>query len=294
MLFVALCVLGWYLGIKTHDYEIRLTVPASKVSVYYRINALERWDMNSRKDEIQVLNSKPYQSVSQDIVISDSLKFQIDWTLHRIHDSITQIHVGIIAKPNSLSHRLQILSASSMILPTIKAGLKQFRKEIKKDAATFKVIINGIKASPSFDYMCTNIKSSRKQKASSMIKQNVDVYPALATYGLKKKGYPFLKVKNWDMETDQMTFRFGFPIYPKDTLINDPKIHLGSEASVKAIKATFYGNYRRSDEAWFALQTHAEAQGLKIKREPLELFYNNPMQGGNELTWKAEVFMPIN
>jgi len=38
---------------------------------------------------------------------------------------------------------------------------------------------------------------------------------------------------------------------------------------------------------------YAKKHDLKTIGEPIEFFYNNPNFGGNELEWKAEIFLPV-
>lgn len=38
---------------------------------------------------------------------------------------------------------------------------------------------------------------------------------------------------------------------------------------------------------------YAKKNGLAIRKHPIEAFYSNPNMGGDELNWKAEVFMPL-
>ena len=65
------------------------------------------------------------------------------------------------------------------------------------------------------------------------------------------------------------------------------------QESVKALKATYNGNYITSDRAWYALLEHAERNAIKVSETPIEVFYNNPNFGGDELQWNAEIFMPL-
>ena len=48
-----------------------------------------------------------------------------------------------------------------------------------------------------------------------------------------------------------------------------------------------------SDRAWFALLNYAQNKGIAVEEKPIEVFYNNPNMGGDELSWKTEVYMPI-
>ncbi len=38
---------------------------------------------------------------------------------------------------------------------------------------------------------------------------------------------------------------------------------------------------------------HSLKNNITIEHKPFEIFYNNPNLGGNDLVWKAEIFMPI-
>ena len=94
-------------------------------------------------------------------------------------------------------------------------------------------------------------------------------------------------------EKDSINYNFCFPIIKSDSL---PKHHLISykqQESVKALKATYNGNYITSDRAWYALLEHAERNAIKVSETPIEVFYNNPNFGGDELQWNAEIFMPL-
>jgi len=45
--------------------------------------------------------------------------------------------------------------------------------------------------------------------------------------------------------------------------------------------------------AWYALINYAKKNNIEIEKKPVEIFYNNPNFGGNELDWKAEIYLPI-
>ena len=61
----------------------------------------------------------------------------------------------------------------------------------------------------------------------------------------------------------------------------------------KALKAIYNGNYITSDRTWYALVDEAKKRGLKISGNPIEVFHSNPNMGGDELLWKAEIYMPL-
>ena len=62
---------------------------------------------------------------------------------------------------------------------------------------------------------------------------------------------------------------------------------------VTALKAVYNGNYITSDRAWYALLDYAKQNNIAVNNNPVEVFYNNPNYGGDEMRWKAEIYMPI-
>jgi effector-binding domain-containing protein len=59
------------------------------------------------------------------------------------------------------------------------------------------------------------------------------------------------------------------------------------------LKATYYGNFRTSDRAWFALMDHAKKHNLKLENKVLEHFLSNPFNGGEELQWETKIIIPF-
>jgi effector-binding domain-containing protein len=60
-----------------------------------------------------------------------------------------------------------------------------------------------------------------------------------------------------------------------------------------AIKTDFYGNYSISDITWYSLAEEAKKQGYRRNNKLIEVYFNDPHSGGNELEWKAEIYMGI-
>jgi effector-binding domain-containing protein len=115
----------------------------------------------------------------------------------------------------------------------------------------------------------------------------------LANKAVKMNGTPFLEVTNWNMENDSIAYNFCFPIIKSDSLPIHKDLKYKQYDGVEAIKAIYNGNYMTSDRAWYALLDEAKRKNIEIDQTPIEVFYNNPNYGGDELRWKTEVFMPI-
>ena len=73
-----------------------------------------------------------------------------------------------------------------------------------------------------------------------------------------------------------------------------PTVLLKTTETLDRIKAEFNGNYRDSEVAWYYLLDHAAENGLDVKPLPLEIYQNDPHAGGDPLTWKAQVLLPLN
>ena len=95
------------------------------------------------------------------------------------------------------------------------------------------------------------------------------------------------------IKNDSIQYNFCFPIKQSDSLPKHPEIKYKRYYEKDAIKATYNGNYITSDRAWYALKEYADRNNIEIDLTPIEIFYNNPNMGGDELQWKAEIFMPI-
>ena len=126
-----------------------------------------------------------------------------------------------------------------------------------------------------------------------MITLNADIVNWLKAQKIPIVGKPMLEVTSWSPEQDTITFNFMFPVKKLDSLPSHETIKFKSHGGQKGVKAIFNGNYRVSDNAWFALYEYAKRNGLRLENTPIEYFYDNPMQGGREIEWKAEVYMPL-
>lgn len=110
---------------------------------------------------------------------------------------------------------------------------------------------------------------------------------------LKLDGFPMLKVTSWNLETNQISFDFCFPITAKKGLASVGNIQLKRIESKESLKAVFNGYYRLSHLTWLNLLEKAKRKNIEVENLPLEIFYSNPRMGGEAMEWKAAVFMPL-
>ncbi len=278
----------WYLFIKKYDYEITFMANMAPIGAYHQVK-----NITSNADKLvnETLNFSDID-LKQEVIFANEKVF-LDWKFESVNDTITKIKVGIVSKDHSVKNRVQVITGSSSLIKLIKDDLIKFRKELRRYSDTFKIIIDGKTEIPPMDVLLVSSETQRNRKAQEMMSQNSYLYPKLKEGKVEKKGYPFVKIEQWDINKDILQMNFGFPIVHKDSLPIDSIIQYKRINAQKALKATYYGNYIKSDEAWFALLEYARLNGIVVEQKPLEIFYNNPMQDGNELQWKAEIFLPI-
>jgi effector-binding domain-containing protein len=252
---------------------------------------------NQKLDSSQyTINTKtPFEFISQ-TVVSENMSLNINWYFQSINDSISLARAGIIEKEHSIFNRLtapfletKFKTKSLNLIQNYKNGM-DFQLEHK-----FKVKIIGIDTIPESTYAyisLTNITS--RDKAKEMMKNNATLLTFLEEHELKRKNFPFIIIDKWDMYNDLIDFRFCFAIKDRDSLPVSNIIKFDKLKSKSAIKAMYYGNYKTSDIGWFALYDYALRHEMSILEKPMEFFLNNPFYGGDELEWKAEIFMPIN
>ena len=138
------------------------------------------------------------------------------------------------------------------------------------------------------------MKGTVSQKAEMMMDAVFDINHFLIDNDIELLGNPFISVQDWKIEDHFIRFRFCFPITPLDSFPQNPVIKFDSIEIKNAAKAHYYGNYATSYEAWFGLYTTLEKKGQEGDLKPIEIFLNNPHQGGNDLEWEAEVYLPVN
>jgi effector-binding domain-containing protein len=110
---------------------------------------------------------------------------------------------------------------------------------------------------------------------------------------IKIIGRPYLEIVKWDLDKETIDFNYCFPVQkPTNNIVNDV-VKFKTLPVVKGLKATYYGNFRTSDRAWFALMDYAKKHNLKLENKVLEHFLSNPFNGGEELQWETKIIIPF-
>ncbi|MEM9361657.1 MAG: GyrI-like domain-containing protein [Bacteroidota bacterium] len=280
-------LLGWYLFLKPSDYTVTLKANTFPGAIN---QTLKSW--GKEKFSGKIIEQKDLLHVNQRLKFGDSL-VNYEWIITPISDSTSRIKVCITDEENSLKNRILIPFTQSIIEKRSKETLLDYSAFLNKHIRKFKVKVNGESQLPSSFCAYLPAKGIQSEKAFSMMRD----FPYLSSFiqenNLRPIGTPFVEITDWNTVTDSIAFNFCYPIQKTDSLPNHHEIKFKEYPERKAIKATYFGNYMTSDRAWYRILTYAEKNGITIDSNPIEVFRDNPSLGGNELEWKAEIYMPI-
>ena len=287
LLILIFLVAVWYLFIKPYDYVVRF--PA-KTTVGTINQSIKSWYAGI--EGTKIIDQSQFDELTQQFNFGDSIH-TYTWKIEALTDSTSRVKVYVKDNDHSFANKLAIPFSKTAIEKRSEATVKEFYDILNAHLKRTKVTINGEESTRATYVAYTPLKGLQDEKAKGMMYN----YSLLTQIMLKGKvelnGTPFVEVTHWDTKTDSIAYNFCFPIKKNDSLPEHPQIKYKQYHSQKALKATYNGNYITSDRAWYALQTYAESHNIPIDLTPIEVFYNNPNMGGNELQWKAEIFMPI-
>lgn len=293
-IFILLAALIWYLFFKSYDYTVRFKVKTSPGTIFIGI---EEWNFfNQELDSFsyKINNKKAYTFINETLN-TNGKSLELVWNLKSINDSITLVVVGITEKEKSVYNRIRIPFLDTEFEEIAIGTIKDFKNRIENQLEKkFKVKYIGVDTIPKISYAYIEFNNiEMRKKAEQMMKYNARLLQFINNHNLKGGEHPFLLVNKWNLNKNTIDFRFCFPVKLNDSLPIDKFIKFDVLKPTKALKAIYNGNYITSDRGWFALLEYAKRHDIVIEKKPLEIFYNNPHYGGNDLEWVAEIYMPI-
>ncbi|MEM9075844.1 MAG: GyrI-like domain-containing protein [Bacteroidota bacterium] len=280
-------LLGWYLFLKPDDYIVTFKANTFPGAINQSLKAWGKANFAGK-----IIDQKDVFHVNQRLQFGDSL-VDYEWVVTPISDSTSRIRVGITDKKNSLKNRILIPFTNSVIEKRSKKTLLDYNAFLNKHLKKFRVRVEGEAVLPSSFCAYLPAKGIQSEKALGMMRD----FPYLSGFvkdnNLAPVGNPFVEITEWNRVTDSISFNFCYPIQKTDSLPEHHEIKYKEYPNRKAIKAIYHGNYKTSDRAWYPILTYAEKNGINVDSNPIEVFLNNPSQGGNELEWAAEIYMPL-
>ncbi|WP_395065035.1 hypothetical protein [Flavobacterium sp.] len=213
--------------------------------------------------------------------------------MNAINDSITEVSVGINEKNASIYNRLTAPFFNTKFKEEQVNKIKSFKEALNQHLKSLKVKIDGIGSSQETFVAYISLKSAQQEKAQTMIMNDGKITGFLHNKNIKIVGKPYLEVTKWDDIAEKVEFNYCFPIDKSTIVIQDSLVKFKTLPALKGLKATYHGNYRTSDRAWFSLLDYAQKHNFKLNKKPLEHFFSNPFNGGDELKWETIIIIPF-
>ncbi len=279
--------LFWYFFLKPQDYQVSFKVKTLPGTIYETVKV---WN-NTLKDP-QPIKYHALTDFEQTIRINDSVHVY-RWNITTVHDSLSQVKVNISDANHSLMNKVQIPFSDTNFEKGSRKSLLDFNDFLNDHLKKIRIKIIGEDELFSTFCACVSLTTKQTMKAGGIMDNYSFLNSMMFENGVQLNGPPFLEVLDWNLEKDSLSYNFCYPIIRSEKLPSHPDIVYKRIFGKRALKAEYNGNYITSDRAWYALLHYAEKNNIPVEKKPIELFYNNPNMGGDELKWKTEVFMPI-
>lgn len=294
LVFILLIILAaWYFFLKRWDYKVIFTVPAHSSLAYTFIKDHRDWNGKTLKPEqIQFLQEEPWFHLQSELDLQDT-NYVFDWHLKQKNDSLTKISVGVMDKERDLVNRLSILLNKTDFEVSIRKNVTIIRDKIIERNKEFKYRYNGVDSISEIPCVYIPMRSSVRQKADEMIRNVITINMFVKDNNLGLNGDPMVVVKNWTPLSDSIDFDFCFPILHPGLVPPNPDIKVGTVSCRKALNADFFGNYSYSDYSWYRLFEKIQKENLETSGRIIEVFYNDPHNGGDDHNWKAGIYMEL-
>ena len=192
-----------------------------------------------------------------------------------------------------LYNRLTVPFINTLLKTSVRGNLLDIKTRLELMLKKFHYKFTGYHHFEKKSCVYINLKSTPRGKARAMMSNVTELNQFVRQNNLELDGNPFLVVHDWNEFKDSISFDFCFPITQTDAVPEHPKIKFMTVESMDAIKTDFYGNYSITDITWYNLAEEAKKQGYRSNNKLIEVYFNDPHSGGNELEWKAEIYMGI-
>ncbi|MBO0321368.1 GyrI-like domain-containing protein [Muricauda sp. CAU 1633] len=287
VLTLVVFALLWYLFLKPQDYQVNFKAKTIPGTIYETVKA---W--NKTLNDSATVSYESLTHFQQNLAINDSVHIY-EWDITPINDSLSQIKVNIKDPDNSFANKIKVPFSDTDFEKGSRKRLLDFKQFLNDHLDDFKVSVIGDDSLFTSYCACIPIKTEQKYKASGIMANYSFISSILVENQVEMNGPPILEVVDWNIKADSLSYNFCYPIIRSEKLPQHPDLIYKRINIKKALKAIYNGNYITSDRAWYALLNYAEKNDIPVERKPVEIFFNNPNMGGNELTWKTEVYMPI-
>jgi len=284
--------LVWYLLLKETDYCISFKVKAATGTVFQGIQEWSNAQGLKDSEKYVILEKRNFDFIKQEMTKKE-VQMYYTWDITSINDSVTKVNVGIKDLNHSWYNKVTAPFFNTEFKEEQIKKISDFKKGLSEHLKNFKVRIDGEGESEETFVAYINLKSVLQEKARYMIANDALITGFLFENQIKIIGRPYLEIVKWDLDKETIDFNYCFPVEkPTNNIVNDV-VKFKTLPVVKGLKATYYGNFRASDRAWFALFDYAKKNNLKLENKVLEHFLSNPFNGGEELQWETKIIIPF-
>ena len=281
-----------FLLTRPSDYQAHFTVKATPDIAYYNILNWDIWNRNVSSSKIDILSKNPVRNISQKITLNDTTLI-FNWEFKNLSDSITLVRAFVSDPNRKLYNRLTVPFINTRFKNGVRGNLFDIKTRLELMLDKFHYNFTGSHHFEKKSCVYISLKSTPRGKALAMMSNVSDLNQFVRQNKLELDGNPFLVVHEWNESEDSINFDFCFPIARIDAVPEHPKIKFMMVESMDALKTDFYGNYSITDITWYKLAEEVKKQGFRSNNKLIEVYFNDPHSGGNELEWKAEIYMGI-
>jgi len=285
--FLTIGFLLWYLIIKPYDYLVTFKVKTSAGTIN---QSIKLW--NTSLENSSPIQQENLKNLTQQIIVKDST-FNYDWSISSVNDSISKVNVYVTDIDHSFANKISIPFGTTDFEKRTQNTITDFIDKLKEHLNKIRVRVVGIDSTRTTYCAYIPMKGLQIEKARGMMQNYSLLTSVLSAENIEMNGTPFVEITNWNTQNDSIAYNFCFPVIKSDSLPIDSRIQYKQYSGVKALKASYNGNYITSDRAWYALLDYAGNNDIEIVKKPLEVFYSNPNFGGDELKWEAQIYLPI-
>ncbi|MDB4709794.1 AraC family transcriptional regulator [Flavobacteriaceae bacterium] len=285
--FLTIGFLLWYFIIKPYDYLVTFKVKTTAGTIN---QSIKLW--NTSLENSSPIQQENLKNLTQQIIVKDST-FNYNWSISSVNDSISKVNVYVTDIDHSFANKISIPFGTTDFEKRTQNTITDFIDKLKEHLNKIRVRVVGIDSTRTTYCAYIPMKGLQIEKARGMMQNYSLLTSILSAENIEMNGTPFVEITNWNTQNDSIAYNFCFPVIKSDSLPIDPRIQYKQYSGVKALKASYNGNYITSDRAWYALLDYAGNNDIEIVKKPLEVFYSNPNFGGDELKWEAQIYLPI-
>jgi effector-binding domain-containing protein len=282
----------WYFTIKAEDYSISFKVKAATGTVFQGVQEWTAAQQVKDNEKYTLIEKRNFEFIKQKME-KNNVQMEYFWDITSINDSITKVNVGIKDLNKSWYNKITVPFFNTQFKKEQIKKIIDFKKGLDDHLAKFRVVIDGETSSKEVTVAYVSLKSSLQHKAQNMISNDALITGFLANHKIGINGRPYVEITKWDLDKQTLHFNYCFPVDKNTKVVFDKVVKFKSIPAFRGLKATYYGNFRTSDRAWFSLLDYTKRKNIKVKYQVLEHFLVNPFNGGDELQWKTEIMMPF-